>query len=195
MGDGLFCVERRVDHDTTTAVTLALQDRGERPALAGVLKKLRTETAFLPGIKVFFSPVQNLRIGGRGSKSTFQYTLQTVSPGELDVWADRLMAALKQSGTFVGLNSDAQKDGLQALLTIDRAKAALLGVDMSTVRSTLYGAYGGQQVSTIYAPEDSYQVIMEMGLENRRDATALAALYVRSRSGSARPACCASARS
>jgi HAE1 family hydrophobic/amphiphilic exporter-1 len=179
-------VVSKVDHDTT-AFTLTLKDRGERPALAEVLRKLRAETAFLPGIKVFFSPVQNLRIGGRGSKSTFQYTLQTVSPGELDVWADKLMAALKQSDVFVGLNADAQKDGLQALLTIDRAKAALLGVDMNTVRSTLYGAYGGQQVSTIYAPEDSYQVIMEMGLENRRDETALAALYVRSRTGALVP--------
>ena len=179
-------VVSKVDHDTT-AFTLTLQDKGQRAALPEVLKRLRAETAFLPGIKVFFSPVQNLRIGGRGSKSTFQYTLQTVSPGELDVWADKMVAAMKQSDVFVGLNTDAQKEGLQARLTIDRDKAALLGVDMSTVRSTLYGAYGGQQVSTIYAPEDSYQVIMEMALENRRDETALAQLYVRSRRGALVP--------
>jgi HAE1 family hydrophobic/amphiphilic exporter-1 len=161
-------VVSKVDHDTT-AFTLTIKDRAERPALPEVLKRLRGETAFLPGIKVFFSPVQNLRIGGRGSKSTFQYTLQSVSPGELDACADKLVAAMKQSDVFVGLNTDAQKGGLQALLTVDRGKAALLGVDMSTVRITLYGAYGGQQVSTIYAPEDSYPVIMEMGLESRRD--------------------------
>ncbi|WLI91174.1 efflux RND transporter permease subunit [Massilia sp. R2A-15] len=179
-------VVSKVDHDTT-AFTLTLKDKGQRAALPEVLKRLRAETAFLPGIKVFFSPVQNLRIGGRGSKSTFQYTLQTVSPGELDVWADKMVAAMKQSDVFVGLNTDAQKDGLQARLTIDRDKAALLGVDMITVRSTLYGAYGGQQVSTIYAPEDSYQVIMEMALENRRDETALGQLYIRSKAGALVP--------
>lgn len=179
-------VVSKVDHDTT-AFTITLKDKGQRPPMTEVLKQLRRETGFLPGIKVFFSPVQNLRIGGRGSKSTFQYTLESVSPGELDVWADKLIEALKKSDAFVGLNSDAQKDGLQARLSIDREKASLLGVDMSVIKSTLYAAFGAQQVSTIYAPEDSYQVIMEMALQNRRDETSLSQVYVRSNTGALVP--------
>jgi HAE1 family hydrophobic/amphiphilic exporter-1 len=110
-----------------------------------------------------------------------------VSPGELDVWADKLIEALKKSDVFVGLNSDAQKDGLQARLSIDREKASLLGVDMSMIKNTLYAAFGTQQVSTIYAPEDSYQVIMEMALQNRRDESSLSQVYVRSSTGALVP--------
>ncbi len=176
----------KVDHDTT-AFTITLKDRAERPVLAAVLAQLRAETSFLPGIKVFFSPVQNLRIGGRGSKSTYQYTLQAVAPGQLDAWAEKLMAAMRSSGVFVGLNTDSQKNGLQAKLEVDREKASRLGVDMAAIKETLYGAYGGRQVSTIFAPEDSYQVIMEVSPENRRDEGDISKIYVRSTGGALVP--------
>ena len=176
----------KVDHDTT-AFTITLKDRGERPALDAVLAKLRTETGFLPGIKVFFSPVQNLRIGGRGAKSTFQYTLQAVAPGQLDLWADKLMAAMAKSGVFVGLNTDSQKDALQAKLQVDREKASRLGVDMASIKETLGAAYGMRQVSTIFAPEDSYQVIMEVSPEHRRDEGDLSKIYVRGANGALVP--------
>jgi HAE1 family hydrophobic/amphiphilic exporter-1 len=137
----------------------------------------------LPNIQVFFSPIQNLKIGGRGSKSTYQYTLESVSPGQLDQWAERLLTELKNSAVFVGLNSDMQKNGLQAQITIDRDKAATLGVDMASIHTALYAAYGNRQVSTIYAPEDSYQVILELAIQNRRDESDLTKLFVRSANG------------
>jgi len=68
----------KVDHDTTQ-LSLTLKDQSMRPAMADVLKQMRSETAYLPGIKVFFSPVQNLKVGGRSSKSSYQYTLQSVN--------------------------------------------------------------------------------------------------------------------
>jgi HAE1 family hydrophobic/amphiphilic exporter-1 len=168
----------KVDHDTT-GMMVTLKDRGKRAAMADVLAQLRSETRFLPGIQVFFGAVQNLKIGGRSARSSYQYTLQAVGAEQLDLWADRMMAAMKKTGVFVGLNSDAQKDGLQAQLSIDRDKAALLGVDMASVRNTLYSAFGSRQVSTIYAPEDSYQVIMELADTSRRDETDLSTIYVR----------------
>jgi HAE1 family hydrophobic/amphiphilic exporter-1 len=176
----------RVDHDTT-AFTITLKDKSERPDMTTVLKQLRKETSFLPNIQVFYSPIQNLKIGGRGSKSTYQYTLQSVSPGQLDTWADALLAELKKSEVFVGLNSDAQKNGLQAQIAIDRDKASLLGVDMASIHNTLYAAYGTHQVSTIFAPEDSYQVILELALQNRRDESDLGKLYVRNAGGALVP--------
>jgi HAE1 family hydrophobic/amphiphilic exporter-1 len=175
-------VASKVDHDTT-AFFITLKANGKRPAMEKVLKQLRAETAFLPSVKVFFSPVQNLRVGGRGSKSTNQYTLQAVSPGALETWASRMVAELEKSPVFVGLATDSQRDGLEARLEIDRDKAAQLGVDMAAVRATLYAAYGTRQVSTIYAPEDSYQVIMELADSFRRDETSLAKVQVRSSSG------------
>jgi HAE1 family hydrophobic/amphiphilic exporter-1 len=179
-------VTAKVDHDTT-AFTITLKGRGQRPALEAVLGQLRAETGFIPGIKVYFSPVQNLRIGGRGAKSTYQYTLQAVSPGQLDAWADKLVAAMAKSDVFVGLNTDAQKNGLQAKLTVDREKASRLGVDIAAIKETLYAAYGTRQVSTIFAPEDSYQVIMQVAPENRRDEGDISRIFVRGANGSLVP--------
>ena len=179
-------VATKVDHDTTQLV-IDLKERGRRPAMPAVLKKLREETAYLPGIEVFFSPIQNLRVGGRSSKSTFQYTLQSVSSNALDDWADKLVGALKKSNVFVGVNSDYQKNGLDAWLDIDRDKAAQLGVDIASIRTTLYAAFGGRQVSTIYAPEDSYQVLLEVPEANKRDENDLLKIEVRSANGSSVP--------
>ncbi len=176
----------KVDHDTT-AFSITLKAPGQRPPMAAVLTQLRKETSFIPNIRVFFSPVQNLRIGGRGSKSMFQYTLQSVSPAELDLWVDKMLLELTKSAIFVGLNSDSQRNGLEARLVVDRDKAALLGVDVASIRNTLYAAYGTRQVSTIYAPEDSYQVIMELADEYRRDESSLGKIQVRSSSGALVP--------
>ncbi len=179
-------VATKVDHDTTQLV-IDLKDPSRRPALGAVLKQLRAETGYLPGIEVFFSPVQNLRIGGRASNSTYQYTLQSVSPNALDQWADKLVAALKSSDALVGVNSDFQKNGLDAQLVIDRDKAAQLGVDVATIRTTLYAAFGSRQVSTIHAPEDSYQVILELPDASRRDESDLLKIEVRGATGKAVP--------
>ncbi len=179
-------VATKVDHDTTQLV-IDLKERSQRPSLAAVLKQLRQETSYMPGIEVFFSPVQNLRVGGRSSKSTFQYTLQSVSPNALDDWSDKLVDALKASEVFVGVNSDFQKNGLDARIEIDRDKAAQLGVDVATIRTTLYAAFGGRQVATIHAPEDSYQVILEVPEANKRDEGDLLAIEVRSATGRSVP--------
>jgi len=183
---GVAAVATKVDHDTTQLV-IDLKDRSQRPPLDDVLARLHRSTRFLPGIHMYFSPVQNLRVGGRASKSTYQYTLQSVGPNELDIWAGKLVEALRHSNVLVGVNSDYQKNGLEAQLRVDRDKAAQLGVDMATLRNTLYGAFGSRQVSTIYAPEDSYQVILEVVDEKRRDETDLLAIEVRSAAGKAVP--------
>jgi HAE1 family hydrophobic/amphiphilic exporter-1 len=176
----------KVDHDTT-ALYITLKDRSQRPAMAHVLRQLRAETAGQPGIKVFFSPVQNLKVGSRGSKSTYQYTLQAVSPASLETWAAKLVEEMGKSSVFVGLNTDSERDGLDARLEVDRDKASQLGIDMATLRTTLSQAYGTRQVSTIYAPEDSYQVIMELGDDFRHDETSLTKIHVRSSGGTLVP--------
>ncbi|MCX3409314.1 efflux RND transporter permease subunit [Raoultella ornithinolytica] len=172
----------KVDHDTTQLM-LTLKDAAQRPPMAQVVQQMRAETRYLPGITVFYSPVQNLKVGGRSSKSSYQYTLQSVNSSgglSLNTWADKLMTGMKQSGVFVGVNSDAELNGLQARLQIDRAKASLMGVDIDQIRNNLYAAFGTQQVSTIYAPEDSYEVIMEVNSAFRQNESDLAKIYVRS---------------
>lgn len=179
-------VVSKVDHDTT-AFNIVLKPQGSRAPMSQVLTRLRGETSFLPNIEVFFSAVQNMKVGGRSSKSTYQYTLQSVSPGDLDVWSAKLIGELKKSDVFVGLNSDSQRNGLEARLVVDREKASLLGVDIASVRNTLYAAYGTRQVSTIYAPEDSYEVILEFADPYRRDESSLAKIQVRNAAGALVP--------
>jgi hydrophobic/amphiphilic exporter-1 (mainly G- bacteria), HAE1 family len=136
---------------------------------------------------VFMRPVQNLQLGGRSSKATYQYVLQSVKADDLSAWAQKLVGVLRDDPLFRDVNSDAQLNGLQAELKIDRDQAATLGVSMDGIRSALYNAFGERQVSTIYLPTDSYAVIMEVVPQAKMDENALAGIYVRANTGTLVP--------
>jgi hydrophobic/amphiphilic exporter-1 (mainly G- bacteria), HAE1 family len=131
--------------------------------------------------------VQNLQLGGRQSKSRYQYTLQSVSADSLNEWAGKLQAKLRDDNLFRDITSDSQQRGLQASLQIDRDKAALLGVSMADLRSALYSAYGERQVSTIYAPSNTYQVLMEAAENDKQFEDAFNKISLRSKSGALVP--------
>ncbi|KPC53922.1 efflux RND transporter permease subunit [Amantichitinum ursilacus] len=173
--------------NNTGRMFINLKARDQRPPMAQVLQNMRRDVADIPGIALYFSPVQNLRTGGRSSKSRYQYTLQAVHPEELDHWSDQLLAALRAAPSLKDVNTDALKNGLQAHLMVDRDKANQLGVDMQSLRDTLYNAFGTHQVSTLYLPQDSYEVILEIGQENRYDESGLDKLKVRSSTGALVP--------
>ena len=179
-------VASKVDHDTT-AMSIDLKPRGQRPPMPQVLEHLRAQTARLPGISVNYSPVQNLKVGASTSDSAFQYILQSVGSEELDQWSKKLLAELSKSPVFAQIDTDYETNGLEAKLDIDRDKAAQLGVDMASLRTTLHAAFGTRQVSTIYAPQASYQVIMELADESRSDETDLSRLRVRGSNGTLIP--------
>ena len=179
-------VASKVDHDTT-AMSIDLKPRGQRPPMSQVLEHLRAQTARLPGISVNYSPVQNLKVGASTSDSAFQYILQSVGSEELDQWSKKLLAELSKSPVFAQIDTDYETNGLEAKLDIDRDKAAQLGVDMASLRTTLHAAFGTRQVSTIYAPQASYQVIMELADESRSDETDLSRLRVRGSNGTLIP--------
>jgi HAE1 family hydrophobic/amphiphilic exporter-1 len=172
----------KVDHDTTR-ITIGLKDRSQRPDMPEVLKQLRVHSNFMPGVRVTFSPTQNLKVGSGSSPSANQYILQSVGSEELNRWGDALLDELRKSPVFAEVQNDVEREGLQITLDIDYQRAAQLGVDMSNIRSTLYSAFGTRQVSSIYAPSDTYQVILEVAPERRRDETDLSRLYVRSSIG------------
>jgi HAE1 family hydrophobic/amphiphilic exporter-1 len=140
---------------------LTLKAKGERAGMKEALDSLRKAARTVPGIAVYFSPMQNLQLGGRTSKSRYQYTLQSVTPDALEGWADKVMQGMRADPLFRDVTSDTQNKGLQATLDIDRDKASGLGVQMADLRGALYLAFGDRQISTIYAPSASYQVIME----------------------------------
>jgi HAE1 family hydrophobic/amphiphilic exporter-1 len=162
---------------------LVLKPRSERARMAQVLDSLRKATRAIPGIAVYFSPIQNLQLGGRPSKSRYQYTLQSVSADSLGDWAGKFQERMRNDPNFRDVTSDSQNRGLQASLKIDRDKANVLGVQMADVRTALYAAFGERQVSTIYAPAASYNVILEADAADRQFDDALSRVSVRSKGG------------
>ncbi len=172
----------------TGRMFINLKPRKERPPMAKVVESLRKDLRAVPGLQVFLRPVQNLQLGGRQSKSRYQFTLQSVAAGELSAWSQKLQAKLREdSKIFRDVTSDSQLRGLQANLIIDRERANLLGVQMQDLRSMLYTAFGDRQVSSIFAESNTYQVIMEAGDADRMGEDAFDKIYLRSKNGSLVP--------
>ncbi|AXA93738.1 efflux RND transporter permease subunit [Massilia sp. YMA4] len=167
----------------TGRMFVVLKDRAERDKMPQVLESLRKATRQVAGIAVYMSPVQNLQLGGRPSKSRYQYTLQSVSPDALNEWAERYLERMRADPDFRDVTSDSQNKGLQASLKIDRDKANNLGVNLSDIRTALYLAFGERQVSTIYSSAASYFVILEAADEDRRFEDALTKVSVRNTAG------------
>ncbi|MBN8489436.1 MAG: efflux RND transporter permease subunit, partial [Burkholderiales bacterium] len=175
------------NQQNTGRMFIVLKPRAERPPMAQVVERLRQKTRAVPGLAVYMRPVQNLQLGGRQSKSRYQYTLQSVSADALGEWSGRLQDKLRADPLFRDVTSDSQNRGLQATLAIDRDKAALLGVPMADLRSALYSAFGERQVSTIYGASNSFQVIMEAADADRQFEDAFNKIYLRSRGGALVP--------
>jgi HAE1 family hydrophobic/amphiphilic exporter-1 len=132
---------------------------------------------------MFFNPLQNLRLGGRPSKARYQYTLKSVNAEDLRRAADGMIALMRTDPIFRDVTSDAQFKGLQARFEIDRERANAMGVNVADIRTAMYSAFGERQIGTIYTSVDSYQVIMQVGSEDRADESAFAKIFVRSKSG------------
>jgi HAE1 family hydrophobic/amphiphilic exporter-1 len=162
---------------------VVLKPRDQRDKMPQVMERLRKAMRGIAGVNVYMAPVQNLQLGGRQSKSRYQYTLQSVSGADIGQWANEFQERMRSNPLFRDVTSDTQEKGLQATLDIDRDKANLLGVQLGDVRTALYAAFGERQVSTIYSTAASYYVILETATEDRQFEDALSRLSVRSKTG------------
>ncbi|MDQ7247513.1 efflux RND transporter permease subunit [Dongia sedimenti] len=152
-----------------------------------VIQRLRGKLAQLPSVGVYMTPVQNINVGGRSSRSQYQYTLQAVEFDQLGKAAQQMEERLAALPMLQGVNSDLEIDNPQYLVDIDRDRAAALDVTTDAIRTTLYGAFGSSQVSTIYKPTNSYDVIMEAIQPRTVSDQALKEIYVRSAAGALVP--------
>ena len=171
----------------TGRMFIMLKPRDQRAPMKQVLEGLRKKLREVSGINVFMRPVQNLQLGARFSKAQYQYILQSVRADALSEWATKLQEKLREDPKFRDVTSDAQLRALQAQLHIDRDRANALGVSMEAVRNALYATFGERQVSTIYLPTDSYQVILEAAAQAKADESAIQGVYVRASSGALVP--------
>jgi len=171
----------------TGRIFMRLKPRKTRPHVDEVIQRLRPKLAVVPGLRAFMQNLPPIRIGGQLTKSLYQFTLQSPDTGELYKYAPQLETRLKGLKELQDVTSDLQIANPQVNVEIDRDKAATLGVTAQQVEDALYTAYGMRQISTIYAPNNEYRVIMELLPEYQLDPTALSLLYIRSSKGNLVP--------
>jgi multidrug efflux pump len=149
-----------------------------------VIARLRPKLAHVPGARLFLMPAQEIRVGGRQSNATYQYTLQSDSLEDLRAWTPKLVEALKGEPALMDVNSDQQDNGLETDLIIDRDAASRLGLTAAQIDNTLYDAFGQRQVSTIYRSLNQYHVIMGVAPRYWQDPAALKDIYISKSGGS-----------
>jgi len=163
---------------------MRLKPRSERKLSADeIIQELRPKVSKVPGIMMFMQNLPSIRIGGTLTKSQYQFTLQSPDTGELYRAAVELEGKMKALPQLQDVTSDLQIKNPQVNIEIDRDRASALGITAQQVEDALYYAYGSRQVSTIYAPNNQYQVILELEPRYQMDPSALSMLYIRSNSG------------
>ncbi len=139
---------------------MRLKPRSERPNADRIIQELRPKLAAVPGINVFMQNLPPIRIGGMLTKSQYQFALQSPDTGLLYSIVPRLEARMRRIPGLQDVTSDLEISNPQVDVRIDRDKASSLGISANNIENALYTAYGSRQISTIYAPNDEYKVIM-----------------------------------
>jgi multidrug efflux pump len=159
------------------AITLKLRDQ-RTSFVTDIIERLKRAIASVPGMTVYFQPVQDIQISTRSSRALFQYTLASTDAAEVAHWAAALVTRLRDDPTFHDVASEAQDGGLRVDVKVDREKAGRLGVSMQAISDTLNDAFGQRQISTIFGQANQYRVILEAMPEYQRDPSTLSKLYL-----------------
>ena len=160
---------------------IRLKPRSERKLhVDQVIQQLRPKLAQVPGIMAFPQNPPPVRLGGTITKSLYQFTLQSPDIDELYENAPKLEAKLRELPMLQDVTSDLQIKNPQVNVEIDRDKASALGITATQLETALQAAYSSQQITTIYAPNNQYRVLMELEPEYQRDPASLSLLYIRS---------------
>jgi HAE1 family hydrophobic/amphiphilic exporter-1 len=172
----------------TGRLFIALKPRDQRKLSAlQIIQRLRRSVTQLPGVQVFFQPVQNISVGGMVSKSQYQYTLQSADTHTLYETAAKMQDILTELPQLRDVTSDLQITNPQLTLDVDRDKARALGITDEQIRNVLYSSFGTREVATLYTANNQYPIIVEAEPRFQRDASDLSRVYLRTSSGHAVP--------
>ncbi|MFG1264790.1 multidrug efflux RND transporter permease subunit [Xanthobacter aminoxidans] len=165
----------------TGRVWITLKPRSERDVTADeVIHRLRPQLAKVEGIALFLQASQDINVGGRASRTQYQYTLQDANLDELNAWGPRMLAKLKSLPELTDVATDQQTNAPTVSLTIDRDTAARFGILPMVIDDTLYDAFGQRQVAQYFTQLSQYHVILEVDPKLQTDPGALDKVYVRS---------------
>jgi len=160
-------------------LVMTLKPRGERrDDVSVVVARLKMRTASIPGMTIYFQPVQDVQISTQSSRSQYQYILTGTDSALVSEWATKLVAELRRDRLFRDVSSEAQEGGLRAALDINRQRAGQLGVSIQAVNDTLNDAFAQRQISTIYGQANQYRVVLEAMPAYQRDPSILSKLYL-----------------
>jgi multidrug efflux pump len=160
-------------------LVMTLRPRGERSDdITKVIARLKQSVAAIPGMTVYFQPVQDIQISTQSSRSQYQYTLTGTDSAEVILWSERLVAELRRDPLFRDVSSENQSGGLRASLDINRQRAGQLGVNLQGINDTLNDAFAQRQISTIYGQANQYRVVLEALPSQQRDPDVLSKLYL-----------------
>jgi multidrug efflux pump len=149
-----------------------------------VIARLRPKLARVTGVQLFLNPVQDLRMGGRQSNSTYQYTLKSDNRADLRMWATKLADAMKTEKPLTDVDTDQAENGVETYVDIDKESAARLGISAKDVDNALYNAFGQRQVANIYDELNQYHVIMGVAQKYAQSPEALEDVYVPAKAAS-----------
>jgi hydrophobe/amphiphile efflux-1 (HAE1) family protein len=164
-------------------VYIALKPKSQRGSMAEVLARLRTNLAKIQGITLYMQAAQDITIGGRVSKTMYQYTLNDADPGELNHWAGLFLDRIKAIPGITDVATDQLNAGPLLDITIKREVASTYGILPYTIDNTLDDAFGQRIVSTMYTTLNQYHVVMEVNAKFQYSPEALNGIYVKSSSG------------
>ncbi|MGA9499561.1 MAG: efflux RND transporter permease subunit, partial [Pseudolabrys sp.] len=166
---------------------VALKPRKERDDLQTILARLRKNSNSVPGLAIYFQPIQNINLGGKLAKSQYQYTLQSNDTATLYRLAPELRNKISKIDGLLDVTMDLYVSNPQVTIDVDREKAAVYGVTVDQVRQELYNAFGVRQVATIYSPVNYYQVILETQPDFQVSPDDLARVYLKTTNGTTVP--------
>ena len=163
-------------------LTIDLKPRAERKLnVDQIMAELRPKLSQVPGVRVYMVNQPPINLGGQqGARSLYQFTMQDTDTAELYHWAPLFETKVREIQGIEDVSSDLQLKNPQIQVDLDRDKISALGLNINQVESALYNAYGTRQVSQIYAPNNQYQVILQVAPEFQKDPASLNKLYVRS---------------
>jgi HAE1 family hydrophobic/amphiphilic exporter-1 len=161
-------------------IALKPRDEGRTATADEVIARLRPKLAQVQGISLFMQAPQDINVGGRLSRTQYQYTLTDTDLAELNTWAPKALAKLRTLRELTDVASDQQNAAPAANLTIDRARAASLGITPAMVDATLYDAIGQRQVAQYFTQTNSYHVVLEVTPKLQNDPALFDKLYVTS---------------
>jgi HAE1 family hydrophobic/amphiphilic exporter-1 len=166
---------------------VALKPSKERDNLQTILARLRKNSNSVPGLAIYFQPIQNINLGGKLAKSQYQYTLQSNDTATLYRLAPELRNKISKIDGLQDVTMDLYVTNPQVTIDVDREKAAVYGVTVDQVRQELYNAFGVRQVATIYSPVNYYQVILETQPDFQVSPDDLARVYLKTTNGTTVP--------